>query len=163
MLVEKSVPNTVRMPFLQDFFRPAYFIHIVPNGYAVSEGIHRKATPKQWDPSSNREEWPIEWCAEQWCSSLEIVERDRPQIERFLEIRYEDLTEKPGETLQRVSDFLGIELFPPDFSRRTWRIHGVESRISNMNRSSLQRLNAHETSRVTEVAKAELEEYGYLD
>ncbi len=37
-LLDKSIPNTARMPFLQAEFGPAYFVYIVRNGYAVAEG-----------------------------------------------------------------------------------------------------------------------------
>ena len=47
-LLEKSVANAVRTDFLQTYFAPAYFIYLVRNGYAVAEGIRRKANPAKY-------------------------------------------------------------------------------------------------------------------
>ena len=46
--LEKSISNTPRAVFFNDYFKPAYFIHIVRNGYAVVEGIKRKAKVMTW-------------------------------------------------------------------------------------------------------------------
>ncbi len=47
-VVERSISNAARIPFFHRFFDNAYFIYIVRNGYAVSEGIRRKGKPERW-------------------------------------------------------------------------------------------------------------------
>ena len=43
IFLEKSSLNSIRMRWLQKNFHPSYFISIVRNGYAIAEGIKRKA------------------------------------------------------------------------------------------------------------------------
>ena len=58
VLLEKSPPNTAKVRWLQANFENAHFVAIVRNGYAVAEGITRKADPKHLINS-----WPIEMSA----------------------------------------------------------------------------------------------------
>ena len=107
-LLEKSISNTPRAVFFNDYFKPAYFIHIVRNGYAVVEGIKRKAKPMPGNPFFLAGQYPTELCAEQWVRSLQLVEEQRTRLDNFLEITYEQLTAQPDQTIEIVGDFLGI-------------------------------------------------------
>ena len=44
--LEKSPPNSAKTRWLQAHFENSRFIGIIRDGYAVSEGITRKANPK---------------------------------------------------------------------------------------------------------------------
>ena len=77
--VEKSISNSLRIPFFNKHFKPAYFIHIVRNGYAVAEGIKRKAEVMDGNPLYGNESYPIEMCAEQWVQSLQIIEETKTE------------------------------------------------------------------------------------
>ncbi|MCS3668730.1 hypothetical protein GGP77_002981 [Salinibacter ruber] len=157
----KSITDAVRIPFLNAYFRPAYFVYIVRNGYAVAEGIRRKATPADWGCSRYADGYPIDLCAAQWKESDRIIGRDLPQTDHFLRITYEDLTEETEQTVQSVTDFLGLSSLQEKELNQIWSIHGVESKIKNMNRKSLSNLSRRDVYTIEEVARDTLEKYGY--
>jgi len=162
LLLEKSIANTPRMPFIAAHFQPAYFIYIVRNGYAVAEGLRRGARPRQWGRDEYGERYPIELCAEQWAWTDRIVCQDRPQLDHLLEISYEKLADDPRPTLDDVSDFLGIEPFADETLAKTWRVHGVRSEIRNMNAEAIARLSEEDLERVRAAAGAVLNKFGHL-
>jgi len=159
-LLEKSVANTARMLFLQEYFKPAYFIYIVRNGYAVAGGIREKADLKRWK-NPRYTTYPIELCAEQWRVTDELVEQDCKQIERFFLVKYEELTENPEQILPRITKFLGLPPLPTEVLTERWRVSGIVSSIRNMNDRSFQRLSAGDIEAITRVAKPILEKYKY--
>ncbi len=160
-LLEKSVANTARIPFLNQFFQPAFFVYIIRNGYAVAEGIRRKARPARWGNTDYREGYPIELCAEQWRASDDLVDADRAHTQRFLRISYEELTTAPEATAGKVTGFLGLEPLATEALRSRWRIHGVEAEIRNMNGDSIGRLSAEDIAAIHRVAGAALARNGY--
>jgi hypothetical protein len=162
LLLEKSIANTPRMPFIQAYFQPAYFIYIVRNGYAVSEGLRRGARPMQWGRDDYGERYPIEMCAEQWAWTDRIVSQDRPGIEHLIEIHYEALTEDPRRVLDEVTDFLEIGPFSDEVLEKSWRVHGVTSQIRDMNGEAIARLSAEDIEAVRTVAAETLDKFGHL-
>lgn len=161
-VLEKSIVNTARLPFLQDRFTPAWFVHLVRNGYAVAEGIRRKAEPSRFGRDEFGNRYPLALCAEQWRESVEIVERDRPGVQRLLEVRYEDLAAEPVAVLERITDFLGLPPLPADSGDGTFLIHGVRSEIRDMNADSLGRLSGADMDEIAAVAGPALDRYGYV-
>ena len=159
-LVEKTVSNAARMPFLQEFFQPAYFIYIVRNGYAVSAGIKQKSNLKRWK-NCNYVHYPIELCAEQWLRTDEIVQKDSKHIKKILQISYEDLTENSYSTMSDITDFLGINEFPVEFLDEEWIVHGEKSVISNMNNRSIRYLSENDKIKIKQVCGETLLKYGY--
>lgn len=159
-LVEKTVSNATRMPFLQEYFQPAYFIYIVRNGYAVSAGIKQKSNLKRWK-NCNYEHYPIELCAEQWLRTDEIVQNDRKCIKNFLQISYEDLTENFSDTMKGITNFLGINEFPKEFLGEEWVVHGEKSVIRNMNNRSFKNLSEDDRIKIKQVCGKTLNKYGY--
>ncbi len=161
LLIEKSISNTPRALFFNDYFKPAYFIHIVRNGYAVSEGIKRKAAIMPGNPLYGLAHYPIELCATQWVRSLEVVEAQKQQLENLLEISYEQLTGNPDETIRTVCDFLGIPPFTHSLRDVSFTVHQSKEAIRNMNESSFRKLSAEEIISINKVAKLYLEKYKY--
>lgn len=158
--VEKSIALTPNMEILQRAFPPAYFIHIVRNGFAVAEGICRKSRPG--DRGNHLyDRYPIEMCANQWAVSQRRVHQAMASLENFLEITYEDLTEKPDETMRQVTDFLGMSPIQTEFSEPR-QVHEVKEVISNMNARSLARLTEEDYQKIVKTAGVELERAGYL-
>lgn len=160
-LLEKSVANAVRTDFLQTYFAPAYFIYLVRNGYAVAEGIRRKGNPARYEDATYPSSYPIELCAEQWCATDRILMAERPRLERFLCLKYEELAAAPDGSLQKVTDFLGLDPLGDEQLQRRWRVHGVHSEIRDMNEGALDRLSDEDMAKIREVAGDELEKYGY--
>lgn len=160
-LVEKTVSNAARMPFLQAYFKPAYFIYIVRNGYATAGGIQRKANYRRWKCSYDS--YPIELCAEQWRFTDEIIEQDRNGIDHFIQIYYEDLVENPKEVIQRITDFIGLSSMPINVFSKGWSVHGVKSTIQNMNPESLKLLSKDDVHKIEQVAGHTLTKHGYVN
>lgn len=163
VLLEKSIANTTRIEFFNDYFKDVYFVHLVRNGYAVAEGIHRKAAIMEGNPMFGQEErYPMELCAQQWARSLELVEQTRGKADHFLEITYEDFTDESDRVLREITDFIGVEPFRNSFKNEVFSVHNVESSIRNMNEKSLKTLTGEDISVVNKAALPYLEKYGYL-
>lgn len=156
VLLEKSPPNTVRTRWLQKHFAPARFVAIVRNGYAVAEGILRKA-----DPRHLPEGWPIEACAHQWVRSYEVLLEDAPHLEHLLWVRYEDLLADPPTVLSRIAEFAGVDRFPAVDSARTLSVHERNEPLRDMNVDSLKRLSSEQIRRIEIVAGPLLQRFGY--
>ncbi len=156
IFVEKSPPNSVRMRWLQEHFKNSYFIEIVRNGYAVAEGIRRKGNPLHLI-----EGWPIEFCAKQWVRHIEIVADDSKYLDRFISIKYEDVTENTSFILNQITDFIGIERFPNNWSNITFAVHERNEPIRNLNEYSIHCLSSSDIEIINSIAMSKLTELGY--
>lgn len=156
ILLEKSPPNSVRMRWLQKHFENAHFIAIIRNGYAVAEGIARKA-----EPVHTAGGWSIEQCAEQWRRANEMIEADAEHLDHLMWLRYEDLAEDPQREIGRVMSFLELEdARGIDLSQR-WSVHERAERIRNLNAESIARLSDADIATVERVAGDALAHFGY--
>ena len=156
VLLEKSPPNMAKVRWLQAHFENAHFIGIVRNGYAVAEGISRKADPRHMVDS-----WPIEMSAYQWKRSNEILQQDAEHLKRFLWVKYEDLASDTVGTLNKITNFVGIANFEGFESDRSWSIHERDERVRNMNAESIERLTREQIDLVNQVAGDMIESFGY--
>lgn len=156
VLLEKSPPNSAKTRWLQQHFENAYFVGIMRNGYAVAEGITRKADPKHLINS-----WPIEKSAYQWMRSNEVLQQDSKHLKNFIWISYEDLAEDTLGTLNKITDFIGIDQFEPFESDRNWSIHERDEKVRNMNTESIARLTPEQIVKINEIAGDMLDKYGY--
>lgn len=160
-LLEKSIANAARLPFLNAHFRPASFVYLVRNGYAVAEGIRRKARPGRWGNPEFAERYPISLCARQWRDTERLVGMDRIRVERFFSLSYEELTATPQTALARITRFLELEPLAPAVFDQAWVVHGRASVIRNMNPESLARLSPADVDAIQSVAGSELAAGGY--
>lgn len=158
IFLEKSPPNAARTRWLQAHFENAHFIAIVRNGYAVAEGIRRKANPHHL-----RAGWPLRLCARQWARSNEVLLEDASYLQHVKWIRYEDLTAAPEQQLAGVLEFLGIESEADAFPGldRDWSVHERAEPVRDMNAESIARLSQEELEMVTEEARPLLQHFGY--
>lgn len=156
VLVEKSPPNSAKTRWLQHHFENAHFIGIIRNGYAVAEGISRKA-----DPKHQIENWPIEKSAYQWKRSNEILQQDSKHLKRFMWVNYEDLSENPIKVLNQITKFVGIDSFQDFSSDQRWSIHERDDKIKNMNNESFARLTIEEIAVINGIAGEALDSFGY--
>lgn len=154
--VEKSPTNVARTLWLQAHFDNPYFINIVRNGYAVAIGIHNKVLAKL-DTIPDL----LSKAANQWVRSIEVIQEDRPYLQHFLEIRYEDLTVNPIATVQRIFDFLALPTLAPAQFLQKYHIHNLHSEIQDQNAERLVKMNASQKATIEEHAKPRLIEYGY--
>ena len=142
-LMEKSPPNTVRGPWLQHHFRPAFFLALTRSPYAVAEGIRR------------RENCSIERAARHWATANTILIDDLEGMDRSLLLSYEDLCADPAKELNRITRFLGTEPYPDECLGETVHIHnatGQASVIKNFNEMSLEKLSADDIRRIEDIA-----------
>jgi Sulfotransferase family len=173
VFLEKSIVNSARMTWLQENFANSYFLFIVRDGYAVSEGIRRQ-TSKAFRGQTSKGLWyehirsrfhhsyPIELCAEQWVTNNAIIESDAKGIRYFKRIFYEDFCEHPKETVADIYAFLGLD----DKSSvllegQRWKIHEYDSEIKNMNDRSFENLSGEDIRKIETVAGEMLTYYGY--
>lgn len=160
-LLEKSVANAARIPFLDAHFQPAYFIYIVRDGYATAAGIRQKANLKRWDNPHAETGYPMRLCAGQWLATDELVRADGREVRHFHVVRYEDLTDRPGAVLGDITAFLGLTPMPDHVARRTWNVHDQRAPIRNMNEASIARLSPEDVDVIESVAGERLRAYGY--
>jgi hypothetical protein len=149
VLIEKSPTNAGRTRWLQRHFENACFIGIVRNGFAVAEGIRRKAGH------------PVGLAARQWRVSNEIMLADFEHLRHRLLIRYEDLTDDLDTQMRRVAEFLDLEVERFSGMDRTWQIHGNPSTVRNMNSHSISSLSAEEMDAIQSEAGEMLAKFGY--
>lgn len=134
-IVEKTTANAVRMLWLQKAFPRSYFIGLVRNGYAVTEGIRRKGLKS------------VERGARHWNMVNKIMVKDAQNINNFLLLHYEDLVNKPNDVAKQLGRFLELELdglqdaLIGKFSFSTVLGKGSQP-IRNFNSESIKKLNS---------------------
>lgn len=149
ILIEKTILNAARTRWLQANFPNAYFVSLFRNGYAVSEGIHRK------------EKHSIEKAATQWSVSNEILLNDIPALKNHLQLKYEDLVLNPVLTLKNVTDFLNVDEIDESIFRKSFQIHKVSAEIKDMNQESIARLNNLQIESFNHIAGKVMERLDY--
>jgi hypothetical protein len=160
-VVEKSVSNVLRIDFLASQFEQAHFVYIVRNGYAVAQGIRRKANLRRWKNPLGLQEYPIEMCARQWAETDRVVRSSPHFPDRIHVVRYEELTEDPTTVMNELWRSLGADELGTSDMWRDLQVHEVRSDVKNMNARSLQQLTAEDVRTITSVCADELERYGY--
>lgn len=156
ILLEKSPPNSAKTRWLQKHFNNAHFIGIIRNGYAVAEGITRKA-----NPAHLKDSWPIEMSAYQWKRSNEVLKADAEHLKHFIWVSYEDLAADTVGTLNKITQFLDLPAFESFESNRKWSIHERNEQIRNMNSDSIKRLDRQQIDLINQVAGDAIEAFGY--
>jgi len=158
--LEKSIVNSLNIDWFEENFRHPYFIWIVRNGYAVSEGIQRRTLGKGKHPERFKEGYPIELCAQEWVVSNEVIERKLSFVQNFVKVTYEDLTENPVGTLKLILEWLPVERkevnIPGEFT-----FQKQTRKIQNLNQTSIQRLSPKQISCINDVIGQMLIHHGY--
>lgn len=147
MILEKTTANAVRMRWLQKVFPNSYFIGMVRNGYAVTEGIKRKGRKD------------VARGAIHWNLANRIMRDDSRRIERYFELRYEDLSDNTAPTLERICQFLEIE--PGPLLERVSSQGADRITVRNFNPDSIRNLSSEEIRLIKENASEMLDYYGY--
>ena len=160
IIIEKSIANACRIPFLSEYFQPVTFIHIIRNGYAVAEGIRRKTKPKLSGNTDHRENYSIGLCAEQWRRADELITRHLTK-QHHLQLYYEELCRDPVGEINRVTNLLELDPMQSNVSESQWHVHGVSGRIVNMNESSISRLSEDDIDAIRMVAGDRLDIHHY--
>ena len=149
--ITKSPADTLRARLIQAYFPDAYFIAIVRNGYAVSEGIVRKRKSDSDRPQFEGLYTTIDEAAEQWFRANVIVASHEQFLDRYKIIRYEDLVEEPQKVLSSVLEF--CELTNAGFSVPTFN--------DKLNKKQISTLSDYELETITRIAQPMLVHYRY--
>lgn len=157
IFLEHTPANCARMPWLQKNFENSYFIAIVRNGFAVSEGIVRKAKPIH-----RLNGWTLEMAANQWLRSNEIILEDSKFLKNFYLLKYEDFTENPLNELLKIYTYLDIRIPKNLKLSQSWKIHEIDEPIANLNYRNLSKLSKNDFEKIKDVAYNMLAYYNYL-
>ena len=76
-------------------------------------------------------------------------------------VRYEDLSDDTVGTLNKITDFIGIDGFDAFESDRQWSIHERDEKVRNMNDESTSRLSTQQIEIINDVAGDMLDVFGY--
>ena len=159
--LEKSITNLLRWQWLDEHFPKAFFIGIVRNGYAVSEGTRRRAVPRPPVSSRFPGGYPIELCGRQWVEACRLMKGVKPVKGRYLQITYEELTTSPLDTLARVWEFLGIGAPPVALRGSDLEIGSYRECIEDMNAKSLSSLAADDIIKLNPIISDTMVSLGY--
>jgi hypothetical protein len=153
VFIEKSVSSAVRIPWITRSFPEARFIYMVRNGYAVAEGIRRRAGKGPYRLPVGLHRYPIDWCAQQWLASVQVIENclEGVDAERVLRLRYEDFCASPSVTMVRIGEFLGLDDL----------ISVSVTNVRDMDSEAIARLTGDDIEQINEVAAQELVRHGY--
>jgi hypothetical protein len=101
---EKDPTYTLHLPFIEELFPDAVYVHLVRDGHDVVASFKDR-----WGYTAAARAARTEW-ARYVTAARELGERLPSQ--RFLEMRYEDLVASPEEEGQRLFGFLGEDWDP---------------------------------------------------
>ncbi len=149
VLLEKSPVNSGRTRWFQHHFENSYFVIIFRNGYAVAEGIRRKAGHS------------IENSLLQWVRSNEIILADMPFLQNKLVVSYEKLTANPQDVFSQITRFLDLPELPAEIFSKKFKVHERRQSIENFNDSSLKNLTSEEIALINSLAGEMLLKLGY--
>lgn len=154
IFIEKLPINNFRLDFINTIFPDALYIHIYRNGLEVASSIEKIADTGRWF-GANKYKWnqlvnianektqtmPLaELCASnydkgllEWRLSTEAAVNflnDLPR-DRFLEVSYYNLTNKPTDVIEQIFSFIGVDnetdvakFANEKISRRSKKING---------------------------------------
>lgn len=153
-ILEKTPANAVRMRWLQRVFPNSYFIGLVRNGYAVTEGIMRKGKKDALRGSRH------------WRRVNELMLDDAQHLEHFFLLRYEDLVNNRDQTSDALGAFLGVAgceirtAMDGTFGFTT--INGSDPQpVKDLNAAGLARLEASDIEIIRQEAGLMLDRFDY--
>jgi hypothetical protein len=153
ILLEKSPPNSVRSRWLQANFQPARFLCLFRDGYAVSEGIRRRANVD------------IAEAANHWASVNRVLLDDMEKLDRTLSLKYEDLCDNPEPALQKLEQFLdlkvGIDRSIVTNPMRARNLENTKKPLENFNAKSWDNLSSEDRAIINDVAGDVIDRLGY--
>jgi hypothetical protein len=123
VFLSKRTANNRRVPMLDYMFPEALFINLIRDGREVAYSLssvewwddHKVwwdgRTPRQMELAGENR---LTVCARNWTKELDALDADLAQIDssRKIELRYENLLKEPIETLERLLNYLGLEMTP---------------------------------------------------
>ena len=157
VLLEKSPPNVLRAMMMEEQFKNSYFIIMVRNPYAISEGIRRR-----WGR-------PIHRCARHWVEASRCQIENIQNLKNVIWLRYEKLCSDPDYVKDMIIDFVP-ELYDLSFDIKISGTHAINKhnsksiKISNFNDKQISNLSRRDISIINkELSRAPnvLKYFGY--
>jgi hypothetical protein len=152
VLVEKSPPNLCRAFEIEKHFPECYFVIMTRDPYASCEAWFRRNLAGNW----NKRQWVRFWIFVAQCQKA-----NRDGLKRRLFLTYEELTEHPKRSEDRLLAFV------PELERldtgKTFSIHGRSSRLKNLNDSLRTRLMSGEIRLINEELAGNPELLSFFD
>lgn len=150
---DHSPQLVLRARALQGIFSDAYYVIIVRNGYAVSEGIRRRRYLDADRSHMSGFETRIEDAAVQWKEANRILLSyvDGNLLDRALLITYENLVNNTQVVLTKVFNFCHLDITNykfPVFDR-------------DRNKEQISRLTEYDIETITRIAQPMLLHFGY--
>lgn len=153
---EKSPMNLLHIATLAKEFPNAQFIHIIRDGREVAQSFHRR-----WffHPKRTIYRW----------KRLVAIGREqgsRLSRERYLEVRFEELTQNPEKEMQRVCNFLNLT-FVDKITKSSMRMmdqnqaSSYDNRIISNSEKWKEYFNSDQVSTLERIAGRYLSELGY--
>lgn len=147
ILLEKSPPNLIRANEIQKAFSPSYFMITIRNPYAFCHGYVRRKKTNFEDP------------ARKWVSWAEYQRKNIEGLDRSLFFTYEDFTDYPIDTSNRMVQFLPqLEYLKPDNDFLANSTVGYEThKITNLNEIKIRQLSVRDIVKINSVLERHLD------
>jgi hypothetical protein len=166
LVVSKRIASNQRIPLLSAAFPAARFVHLIRDGRAVAYSLSQVAwweedvvwwlgtSPGRWHQQGGD---PWELRARHWVRELESVGQGLLTVppDQQLQIRYEDLVDRPLEIIARVALFAGL----PDDGGWTTELGRLQ--YPNRNERWREALAGEVRSQVERVQYDQLLRFGY--
>jgi hypothetical protein len=117
--LSKQTANNRRLAILDKMFPDAFYVHVIRDGRAVANSTYRVPWWEDtyiWWLGTTAAEWnrqgrePIELCGLHWMNNVQQVLRTKdPLAPRYLEVRYEELTNDVRGVIKRICDFCELD------------------------------------------------------
>lgn len=153
VFIEKSAHHMYRLEFWSEVFKPAKFVGVVRNGFAVSEGLRRRTG------NDLRE------CAIHWNIANKIMIEDSAKVD-FYFVKYEDLVADPQSILDNIFSFIGIDPVFIDLDMVMPRKNILQKEFTlrnspNFNEESIKVLSQQDKDIIWQEAHNMMEYFGY--
>jgi hypothetical protein len=162
ILLEKSPPHLLRAPAIEQAFDPAHFIVMVRNPYAFCEGTKRRGRVGL----GYRRDASYGEIARGWIRETQLQVQNLQQLQRTLCLTYEELTDRPEETAEKLLAFMpGLERLDIQASHFIHSVAGwLDRPLTNLNPAQIARLSAGDIAEINRVLSEEpelLAHFGY--
>lgn len=167
LLVSKRIANNQRIAILAAAFPDARFVHLIRDGRAVAYSLSRVDwwqddvvwwygdTPRRWRQEGGD---PWELCARHWVRELAAIGEGLAAVPpgQQLELRYEELVERPIASVKRVAAFAGLA------DDDGWVTELDRLRYPNRNEAWREKLPADVRARIEDLQIGELRRLGHV-
>jgi hypothetical protein len=149
---EKSPPNIVRAVELERVFRNSHFLITLRDPYAQIEGLLRRQWPfSEYGPQSSPSV-PLTpaVAAEFWIKTARFQLNNLEHLGNTCFFSYEELTERPDDTVRKITDFLpGLGTLDTESELTAHNITGKPIKgFKNLNQEKIEKLTSQQIEEI---------------